>query len=73
MRYEIQENTLRVFNDEGLNFLVQPHHPNGRPWHNYTEIEDWAKEYMANFVEVEPAEETEFDAAIKAGEAPVND
>lgn len=73
MRYEIQENTLRVFNDDGIDFLVQPHHPEGRPWHNSTEIEDWAKGYMANFIEVESTDTSELDAAIKAGEAPVND
>lgn len=52
MRYEIHENTLRVFNDDGLNFLVQPFHPDGRDWKDRAEIEAWVKNYLDNFGKV---------------------
>lgn len=49
MRYEIHDNELRVFDDNDHNFLVQPFHPEARPWKDGAEIEAWAKNYLDNF------------------------
>lgn len=48
MRYETDSSGLRVFDDNGVCFLYQPTHPEGRNWDGTKEMEDWAKDFVAN-------------------------
>lgn len=49
IRYEIDSQAVRVFDENGVCFIYQPHHPEMRDWAGKSEMEDWAKEFVANF------------------------
>lgn len=59
-RYQIdvdQANTVRIWDNENPNefgapFILQPDHPDGRPWQDQTEAEAWAQRLIS---ELEPS------------------
>lgn len=51
-RYEINdENAVRVWDDEnpnesGVPFFYQPNHPDGRPWTDRAEAQEWVDAFI---------------------------
>jgi hypothetical protein len=68
MRYEIDENNaIHMWNDSQEEpFLFQPDWPDGTPWADAKEAEDWAKAKIA-----ELQDPTAYEAPVSRGAAPV--
>jgi hypothetical protein len=65
MRYEIDENNaVHMWNDtQDEPFLFQPDWPNGTPWANAEEAENWAKAKIAELEDPEAYEAPAFPGA----------
>lgn len=49
MRYEIDSNSVKIFDDNNVCFIYQPHHPEKRPWSDTSEMGAWAEDYIFNY------------------------
>ena len=63
IKYEIDENNKVViwYVGEGIPFAQQPDRPDGTPWKNRKEAEDWARALIAETIKNNPKEVVESD------------
>ena len=48
IRYEVDSTAVRIYDTNDVCFVEQLFHPDGRDWNGTKEMEDWAKDFVAN-------------------------
>lgn len=58
MRYSIDGDSVKIFDDNNSCFADQPFHPDNRPWMSDSEKTEWAESVIYNILNPAPIEET---------------
>lgn len=64
MRYSIDDEGVKIFDDNDMCFVNQPFHPNIRPWESDDEKIQWAESVIYNILNPAPVEEAVVEEPI---------
>jgi hypothetical protein len=57
MRYSIDDEGVKIFDDNDICFVNQPFHPSIRQWEDDNEKQEWAESVIYNILNPAPIEE----------------